>query len=354
MMDTRTFLKTILPEDGYKFVGLSRAGGSGIAHKAYESLELMAEAIASYDKQTNLTVYHACASYKEASYEAVVNGETKRKYRGEPNWGKAKAFWADIDCGEKKAAEGKGYTTKSEAAKAIRRFCIEKGLPDPMIVDSGGGIHCYWPLTKTVGPRTWYEMATMLKAAFKDAGLLVDPTRTADMSSVLRPVGTHNRKPGRDVREVKVKNTPTFAVPEELFKQLKEITQFVELPQNNKFAAHAGLNEDLTAHLATLVESSADFELVKAGCNVVSWASDPSNQNNVEEPLWRGLLGLVKFCSDANQIAHQVSACHSKYDSDETQQKLEGWTAGPTSCAYFAQYKPDLCAACTHVAREAA
>ena len=80
-MDILTFLKTILPEDGYKFVGLSRAGTPGIAHKAYESLEAMAAAIVSYDKQTNLTIYHACAAYKEASYEAVVNGKTKRKFR---------------------------------------------------------------------------------------------------------------------------------------------------------------------------------------------------------------------------------------------------------------------------------
>lgn len=150
MMDKLTFLKTILPEDGYKFVGLSRAGGSGITHKAYVSLELMAEAIASYDEQTNLTIYHACAAYKEPSYEAVVNGETKKKYRGQPNLLKAKSLWCDIDCGETKAAEGKGYATKGEAVNAIRRFCAEKGLPDPMIVDSGGGIHCYWPLTKTV------------------------------------------------------------------------------------------------------------------------------------------------------------------------------------------------------------
>lgn len=354
MMDKLTFLKTILPEDGYKFVGLSRAGGSGITHKAYVSLELMAEAIASYNEQTNLTVYHACAAYKEPSYEAVVNGETKKKYRGQPNLLKAKSLWCDIDCGETKAAEGKGYATKGEAVNAIRRFCAEKGLPDPMIVDSGGGIHCYWPLTKTVGPRTWNLMATMLKAAFKEAALLVDPSRTSDMSSVLRPVGSHNRKPGREVREVKVKNTPTFAVPEELFKQLKEITQFIEVPQINKYAAHVGLNDDLTAHLATLVEASADFELVKAGCKVVSWASDPSNQNNVEEPLWRGLLGVVKFCVGANQLAHQVSTHHSKYDSDDTQQKLEGWTTGPTTCAYFSSYKPDLCRVCEHIEEVAA
>jgi len=146
-MDALTFLKTILPEDGYKFVGLSRAGSSGIAHKAYESLELMAEAIASYDKQTNLTVYHACAAYKEPSYEAIVNGEAKKKYRGEPNWFKAKSFWADIDCGEDKAAEGKGYPDKKSAATAIVGFCRANGFPDPMLVDSGGGIHCYWPLT---------------------------------------------------------------------------------------------------------------------------------------------------------------------------------------------------------------
>ena len=94
---------------------------------------------------------------------------------------------------------------------------------------------------------------------------------------------------------------------------------------------------------------SADFELVKAGCNVVRWASDPSNQNNVEEPLWRGLLGVVKFCSDANQLAHQVSAHHSKYDSNETERKLDGWTAGPTTCVYFANYKPNLCSVCKHV-----
>jgi hypothetical protein len=174
------------------------------------------------------------------------------------------------------------------------------------------------------------------------------------MSSVLRPVGSHNRKPGRVVREVSAKNVPTFAVPEDLFKLLKEITQFVELPQINIYAAHVGLNDDLTAHLATMAEASADFELIKAGCNVVAWASDPGNQNNVEEPLWRGLLGVVKFCAGASQLANQVSAHHRKYDADETEQKLEGWTAGPTTCGYFASYKPDLCRACRHIETVAA
>jgi hypothetical protein len=163
-MDTLTFLKTILPEDGFKFVGLSRAGKSGIAHKAYESLELMAQAIDSYDRQPNLTIYHACCSYKEASYEVTIDGEKKTKYRGEPNWKQAKSFWADIDCGEQKAAEGKGYATKIDAAKAIVGFCRNNQFPDPMLVDSGGGLHCYWPLTRSVGPKAWRTMAVWLQS----------------------------------------------------------------------------------------------------------------------------------------------------------------------------------------------
>jgi hypothetical protein len=78
-MNALEFLQTILPEEGFKFVGLSRAGSPGIAHKAYESLEVMADAITSYNKQPNLTVYHACAAYKAPFFEAEVNGEIKRK-----------------------------------------------------------------------------------------------------------------------------------------------------------------------------------------------------------------------------------------------------------------------------------
>ena len=89
-MDTLTFLRAILPEDGYKYVGLSRAGNPGIAHKAYDSLETMAQAISSYDNQTNLTVYHACAAYKEPYFEIEVDGALKKKYRGQQNWYKAK------------------------------------------------------------------------------------------------------------------------------------------------------------------------------------------------------------------------------------------------------------------------
>ena len=346
-VSTLEFLQATLPADGYKFVALAKAGGQGLAHKAYESLEVMAQAIDSYDRQENLTVYHACASYKAPSYDTVdLEGKRKRKFRGQPNWDKAKSLWCDVDCGEDKAAEGKGYATKGEAAKLIHEFCTEKALPQPLIVDSGGGIHCYWPFTKTVGPNTWIKMGTMLKTAFKEAGLLVDPTRTADLSSVLRPVGTHNRKPGREVREVKAKTTVTFTEPETLFKVLSKITQPVELPLINKYAAHVGLNDELTAHLGPKLESSANG--VANHCAQVAAVRD--TQGDVSYEHWRGVVGILKHCVEGYELAVEWSARRgiTGHTNTDVRTRYESWDAGPAKCEFFQGCNPDGCTSCLH------
>lgn len=346
-MDTLTFLKTILPEDGYKFVGLSRAGNPGIAHKAYASLETMATAIASYAVQPNLTVYHACCSYKEASYEVLIDGKPKQKYRGEPNWSKAKAFWADIDCGASKAAEGKGYATKSEAAKAIVTFCRGNNFPDPMLVDSGGGIHCYWPLTQEIGPKSWRTMASGFKAALAGAGLLVDPTRTADLSSVLRPVGTMNRKPGRDVREVKVLRLGLAVTPADFNAAVQAaVTRYNVTPARMTTAPVPSINDDLIGHLGTQVESSA-IEIANH-CNQVRVMRD--TQGDVDYETWRGVIGIIKHCTEGRELADEWSARrgetgHSNTDVDT---RYESWSAGPATCEFFQKCNPAKCEGCSH------
>jgi len=98
-----------------------------------------------------------------------------------------------------------------------------------MVVDSGGGIHCYWPLTRAIGPKSWCLMADRLKAAFKSEGLLVDPTRTADLSSVLRPVGSTNKKPDREPRQVIVKRPGNPCTPEEFAEAVARATVNLEI-----------------------------------------------------------------------------------------------------------------------------
>jgi hypothetical protein len=107
----------------------------------------------------------------------------------------AYTFWLDIDVGDTKAQEGKGYVTQQEALGALRDFCAATGLPRPSpVISSGYGVHVYWLMSEFVPRERWLEAARMLKALTIAHKLLVDQSRTADIASVLRPVGTRNFK----------------------------------------------------------------------------------------------------------------------------------------------------------------
>ena len=343
-MNTLEFLQTILPEEGWKFLALGRPDHTGLAHKAYESLELMASAIESYDRQPKLTVYHACAAYKAANFEDPKTG--KVKYRGEPNWFKAKSFWADIDCGPTKAAEGKGYADKKSAAVAIISFCRKYGFPDPMLVDSGGGIHCYWPLTQPIGPNSWRKLATGFKAALDAAGLLVDPTRTADLSSVLRPVGSSNKKPGRDVRAVKVRSSANPCTPGLFADAVAKAMQGlqVQAAPTRRYDAH--LNDDLTAHLGPTIESSA--REVADHCAQVGAMRDTQGDVNYEH--WRGVIGVIKHCVEGYELAVEWSERRGEtgHSNTDVMTRYESWSAGPATCAFFQGCNPTGCGDCQY------
>ena len=205
-MDTLEFLKAILPEHGIHYLALFKEGYKFPAHKVYTDLETMADAIEGMAGSKQLSVYHACASYQKAVIELDEldkNGNNKRKYRVPENWDKAKSFWVDVDCGQEKFDKGQGYLTKKDAVVAMAKFAKEVGVPRPLMVDSGNGIHAYWPLTKDTGPELWRKVAVVLKSTLAHCKVIADPTRTADFSSILRPAGSTNRKNG-DAKIVKV------------------------------------------------------------------------------------------------------------------------------------------------------
>ncbi len=142
--------------------------------------------------------YFACAGYKNASNRTAENAVG------------AWAFWLDIDCGEDKAAKGKGYRTVGEALKAVQKFCDVAGLPFPThVVCSGGGLHVYWALDNCLEKVVWQEYAKKLKVIADEHGFLADPARTADIASVLRIPGTLNYKydPPRPVHLVYAADT---------------------------------------------------------------------------------------------------------------------------------------------------
>lgn len=177
--ETLHFLTRLLPDQGVPQATV--IGDSGTRNIPCDGIEELTKEILRRD-QLGQNVYHACATYLDGSSRKASNAA----------W--MKAFWLDIDCGAGKAATGVGYATKEEALKKLQSFCRDAGLPRPMIVDSGGGLHVYWPLTTAIPPSRWKTPADKLKQATKASGYLADQSRTADAASILRPAGTHNRK----------------------------------------------------------------------------------------------------------------------------------------------------------------
>jgi putative DNA primase/helicase len=127
--------------------------------------------------------YFACAAY--SSFNGSSHGNrTKANALG------ASCFWLDLDCGEDKA-----YPDKQTALRALRDFCRSTGLPKPsFFVDSGNGLHVYWQFRELVEKDTWRAVAENLKRLTDGEQLKTDPSRTADIASVLRVPGTHNWK----------------------------------------------------------------------------------------------------------------------------------------------------------------
>ena len=207
----KDFLSTTLPDKGVYFIA-AKAGG-GFAHHPCHTVNEMVQLALKIDAQGR-DAYFACASYKQESH---IDADGKRRQRTGENAGCAKSFWLDIDCGPEKAAEGKGYAIIKEALAALQAFIIAVGLPMPIIVFSGGGLHVYWPLTKTITKEQWQPAAKQLKALTQCPAirLIADNARTSDIASILRPIGTHNYKPERNGAVVtqKIVGIPTdFAI----------------------------------------------------------------------------------------------------------------------------------------------
>lgn len=345
-MNTLEFLQTILPEHGIHYLALFKEGYKFPAHRVYTDLETMADAIDGMAGSTSMSVYHACATYQRAVIEVEDGEKTKRKYRIPENWHRAKSFWVDIDCGEEKHAKGQGYLTKRDAAIAVDTFAREVGWPKPMLVDSGNGLHAYWPLTKDIAHDKWVKLAKGLKATLHHCGVIADPTRTADFASILRPAGSTNRKNG-DAKPVTVKRPGSPSEPASLASALQSYmvengVKIIKEAPKREFVSN-GLNDDLIAHLPQYPDLPVDANMVADKCAQVAAMRD--TQGDVGYEHWRGVIGLLTHCEEGRTLAEQWSARreetgHSQVDWDI---RYDTWGAGPTTCEFF---ETNGCGAC--------
>lgn len=319
---TRTdFLSAVLSPDGwYCVVGLKKTGlpkqvfVQGLDEIAGVVDDLLAK---QYD------VYFACAKYETDKSRTTDNVKS------------VKSFWLDIDCGE-----GKPYTTQGEGLEALKAFCGEVGLPKPCVVNSGRGIHVYWPLTAEITREQWKPVATRLKALCAEHDFEADPARTADVASIMRMPDTLNHKadPALEVKVMAVGKPVDYETLKAKLGVLDEIPDYLPSYADDMTRAMMGNKQ---YRFSIIVDKNAKGR----GCFQLGKAI--SEQATIEEPRWRAALSIAAHCVDAESAIHDISKDHPDYDAVTTAEKAQK-IKGPYTCEKWEGLNPSGCDNCIH------
>ena len=324
------FLRRVLPDGGDYVVMVidPRRPGEPPGHvNGIKTVGAMTKAIQRLSQQP-VNLYFAVGTYDRVRLGA--NARAKR------------TLYLDLDA--------KDFGDKQAAAKELGLFLRTTGFPAPgIVVDSGGGLHCYWPFDRDLPAAEWRVLAGKLKARCIDAGFKADNQCTDDLARVLRIPGTLNYKYGTPVAcRVLTDKGATFD-PAVLDKALTPA-------QPPAAAILAGTGDDLALPTGAASVPQVPYYGVEIGerCGVMKEAMATGGADHTE-PLWSNLLSLLTFCEDGAVMVPLVSQGHPGYDPSKcgakfeykVKRKAEGQLK-PVLCDTFAQYKGSICMECPH------
>lgn len=326
MISRNLFLSTVLAPDGlYCVVGLKKGTPKQEFVGTLEEVEALVDGLV----EEGFDAYFGCAKFETDEGRTAKNAK----------W--FKAFWLDLDCGE-----GKPYENQAAALTGLKNFCGATGLPKPTIVNSGRGIHAYWPLTEIIGYNEWKPVAEGLKKLCATSKLEADPSVTSDAARILRIPGTLNFKNPDEPYEVKV-----MALSDPIsFADFKDkigadfLAQLTSAPKRPMDAATQALLGNYVSRFSTIMIKSKEGQ----GCAQLSHIYQ--NQSEIPEPLWRSGLSIAKFCIDGDEAIHRLSNKDPRYNAQATEEKAAG-IPKPHTCAEFEKNNPNGCEGCPNKGR---
>lgn len=323
-------LDAVLPAEGrYCVFGLGKYPDQRFCDTRAEVDEIAQEFV-----NNKVNAFYGCAKYGELNNRTHANAQYFR------------ALWIDIDCGESKAAEGKGYATQAEGLSKFKDFCVTTKLPTPIVVDSGYGIHAYWLLEETVRRPEWEALAERLEELCKENELLVDPA-VFEASRVLRIPGTFNFK-GDEPIEVRVINESstriTYADMKELLGASEPKGDRPDFIPKSMSPLMASVVSNKVRRFKTIMMKSVEG----TGCAQLLHCFQ--NQDTIEYNLWRSALSIASFCIDRDTAIHKISKGHPDYDARETERKADDLvkTGAPHHCVTFDKNNKGFCDGCMH------
>lgn len=327
-MGTITFLKSVLGDQGKYCLFAARKVDKKLRQLFFDDLDTLLSS-AEQATQQGFDSYFALGTFDSEGTRAAVHVVQMR------------SFFLDLDCGE-----GKDFPNQVSAITALKGFCNKFNLPKPTMVNSGYGVHVYWPLTAPIPMPTWKPLAERFKTLCLNYGLAIDVSVPADAARVLRIPGTLNFK-GDPAARVRVLGELTDPVELLVFEDLLE--RYTDDVPAQSLRANTYHNDPLMQ--AILGNSTSRFKTIlektKAGNGCAQLAHCVTNQATLDEPLWRGALAVAQYCEDGPKAIHIISRHHPEYDPRETERKAAA-TKGPYHCASFEALRPEGCEGCPH------
>ena len=323
------FLAVVLPSPGtgyYCAVELTRKN----EHAFVEKLEDLLPHVDRWNK-ADYNIFFALSTFAKVGKRTAENTL------------KIKAFFIDMD----------GYESKKAAAIALDAFMEKVGLSElgkPWIVSSGGGLHCYWPLTEELPTDVWKPVADNLKRLCAQEKMSIDMSVTSDSARVMRFPETFNHKkkyskpmPVKLLAEGDIFKFEDIAAL--IDKHLVEKANPIQRVETLSLPG-ARPSKAMTKAQVKLIENSTTlFASFESKCGqVVDYLN--TAQDDGKEPVWRGLLSWAKVCNDGEEKAVWLSEMHP-YPPDRMHQKLAE-IKGPYSCVAMDSLNPGICTGCPH------
>lgn len=257
-----------------------------------------------------------------------------------------RSFFIDLDVGEGKAEDGKGYASKDDALAALEVFVEEAGLPPPTRIDSGTGIHAYWLLDEDVPIDEYLPYAEKFKA-FCIERINADPSVMAEPARIMRCPQTFNYKTDPP--------TPSVFIDEDInsysFESFKEFLGEIAPSSNDIMALlPKGLDEE-TRQMLKLDNFKFTFSelayksVTGNGCGQVRYMLE--SQQTVPRDQWAAGLTIAIHCEDGATAIHEMSNEHPEYDYETTEKTARSFDS-PRTCDWFAANFPEQCEGCRH------
>lgn len=353
------FLSKLLPSEGLYCVAKLLKQGS-FQHYFYKELPNAQNQLSALDAAGH-TVYIAQATFSPEAIEAAKENnqslpyglpkeewtKQRMKERSQDNAILLKNFFLDIDCGEKWPLKN-----QLEGLKELKKFIEETGLPFPAVVNSGNGLYAHWILEDAIRSDQWKSVAYILKQVVAKYSPKIggDSTRTSDSASVLRAPGTTNRKPGKEEKYVSLLKDADPINFLDFTEKLKTAASKRNGTKINTSTLMAPKTSDVNAEFF----SGLEYESVPSDANKVAEKCAQlrlmkETGGDITEPLWYACLGLLVFCENGEEIAHEWSTGHTGYDPAQTSDKIRQWrdsSTGPSVCANLGSINPSGCIGC--------